>query len=565
MINHFDHIIVINFISSEKSGEPKTPLLLTAKDVKTGVSWDLSKEDLNHLSKPPFPTNDKTLIICYQPEQHLCCYLSLGWEMPVYILSLFAEFRVLTNGKRLASGGMTLMGALNYYGLCGLNAIKPKSISVLKTKEEQLSENDFTKLTEHSKRITKWTENLFHAFKSEINLPLAILRGRYCKVVAKIEANGVPVDKELTDRMQNNWGDIKQDITQKLNEHTGIKCLGLSSHINKKLAIEDSKKLWPEYKKLSELHKYIFGQATLDLPIGNDGYNRTPIVPFKSKTGRNQPSSNQFIYGLPSWTKSIIKPKEGYGLAYIDWHAQEFGIAAALSADIKMQESYHSEDPYLNLAILAKLAPRNASLSTHQEIRDKFKIIALAMLYGMGHQSLASKLNINPTEAIEIQRKNTKIYKQFYAWQRDYLNQALLTLKVSTVFGWHLHIDNNVNNRTIVNFPVQSNAAEMLRIASILISSKGIRICALVHDAIVIESPLNEIEVAIKTAQESMKQSSKLVLNGFELKSDVTVTHYPNRVQPRKGSHILKYIHKTLSEIKNTNGIKSQLTDSVGS
>ena len=39
------------------------------------------------------------------------------------------------------------------------------------------------------------------------------------------------------------------------------------------------------------------------------------------------------------------KPTEGKGLAYIDWSAQEIGIAAALS--ILLMKGYTSGDPYL--------------------------------------------------------------------------------------------------------------------------------------------------------------------------------------------------------------------------
>ena len=42
------------------------------------------------------------------------------------------------------------------------------------------------------------------------------------------------------------------------------------------------------------------------------------------------------LHGVPS-----------HALAYIDWSQQEFGIAAALSGDTRMQEAYASGDPYL--------------------------------------------------------------------------------------------------------------------------------------------------------------------------------------------------------------------------
>ena len=56
-------------------------------------------------------------------------------------------------------------------------------------------------------------------------------------------------------------------------------------------------------------------------------------MPFRSRTGRNQPSNAKFIFGPGKWMRGLIKPPQGKVLAYIDWSAQEVAIAAALSGD----------------------------------------------------------------------------------------------------------------------------------------------------------------------------------------------------------------------------------------
>jgi DNA polymerase I len=70
-----------------------------------------------------------------------------------------------------------------------------------------------------------------------------------------------------------------------------------------------------------------------DLTVGQDGRNRCMLSAFKSKTGRNQPSNAQYIFGHSVWLRGLIRPEPGYALCYIDWEQQEFGIAAALSGD----------------------------------------------------------------------------------------------------------------------------------------------------------------------------------------------------------------------------------------
>ena len=58
------------------------------------------------------------------------------------------------------------------------------------------------------------------------------------------------------------------------------------------------------------------GQLRLnDLAVGSDGHNRCLLSPFRSETGRNQPSNSRFIFGPSRWIRGLIRPPQGYGLA----------------------------------------------------------------------------------------------------------------------------------------------------------------------------------------------------------------------------------------------------------
>ena len=85
------------------------------------------------------------------------------------------------------------------------------------------------------------------------------------------------------------------------------------------------------------------------------------------------------------------------------------------------------------------------------------------------------------------------------------------------------------NARSPGNFLVQANDAEMLRIACILMTEAGIRVCAPVHDAVLIEAPLEELEARVKESQELMTEASRQVLGDFELMTDVDIYRYPER------------------------------------
>ena len=82
---------------------------------------------------------------------------------------------------------------------------------------------------------------------------------------------------------------------------------------------------------------------------------------------------------------------------------------------------------------------------------------------------------------------------------------------------------------------MQANGAEMLRIACFLLTEAGIRVCAPVHDALLIEAPLDEIDSAVTTTQSLMREASCIVLDGFELGSDVKEIRYPNRYMDKRG------------------------------
>ncbi len=83
---------------------------------------------------------------------------------------------------------------------------------------------------------------------------------------------------------------------------------------------------------LRELRAALAQLRLSDLQVGPDGRNRALLSPFRARSGRNQPCNAKFIFGPAVWLRSLIQPAPGMALAYIDWQAQEHGIAAASRA-----------------------------------------------------------------------------------------------------------------------------------------------------------------------------------------------------------------------------------------
>jgi DNA polymerase I-like protein with 3'-5' exonuclease and polymerase domains len=269
---------------------------------------------------------------------------------------------------------------------------------------------------------------------------------------------------------------------------------------------------------------------------------------FRARTGRNQPSNSKFIFGTATWMRSLIKPKPEHGIAYIDWSQQEFGIAAALSVDPLMMAAYQSGDPYLEFAKQAEAVPEDATKESHKTERDQFKACVLAVQYGMGAESLALRIRQPVIRAKELLRLHRETYRVFWRWLDGAVDHAMLEGKLWTVFGWTVHTGTNPNPRFLRNFLMQGNGAEMLRLACSMVVEAGITVCAPVHDAILIEAPLDVLDVAVEKAKAIMSEASAIVLDGFRLRSDAEVFRDPDRYVDERGAEMWQAIMRILEE-----------------
>jgi len=282
--------------------------------------------------------------------------------------------------------------------------------------------------------------------------------------------------------------------------------------------------------------------------VGDDGRNRCLLSPFQARTGRNQPSNSKFIFGPSVWLRGLIRPDPGMGLAYVDWSQQEFGIAAALSGDVAMMTAYRSGDPYLAFAKQAGAVPEDATKQTHESAREQFKACVLAVQYGMGEASLAVRINQPVARARQLLELHRRTYKRFWQWSDSAVDEAVLGGRLWAGFGWQIHTRGQINDRSLRNFPMQANGAEMLRIACILLTEAGIRVCAPVHDALLIEAPLDELDAAVTKTQALMQQASEIVLDGFALGSDVKVVRYPDRYMDKRGMVMWDTVNQIMAQ-----------------
>jgi hypothetical protein len=392
------------------------------------------------------------------------------------------------------------------------------------------------------------------------------------KAAARIEDNGIPIDVSALDRLRKSWASIQGKVIELVDAEFGVfengtfKTERFAKWLNKegipwprldsgKLDLKDDTfkdmaRSHPKVAPLRELRVALSQMRLSDLAVGSDGKNRCLLSAFSSRTSRNQPSTSKFIFGPAVWLRGLIRPEPNFGLAYIDWSQQEYGIAAALSEDPLMMEAYQSGDPYLAFAKQAGAVPADATKESHRLERDQFKQCVLAVQYGMGAESLAVRIGQPVAYAKELLRLHNETYKKFWNWSDSALDYAMLHKELWTAFGWTVHVTENPNPRFIRNFPMQANGAEMLRLACIFVTEAGIRICAPVHDAILIEATLSELDEAVATTQELMARASAEVLGGFTLRSDARIVRYPERYMDERGTDMWETVWGLIQEIE---------------
>jgi hypothetical protein len=124
----------------------------------------------------------------------------------------------------------------------------------------------------------------------------------------------------------------------------------------------------------------------------------------------------------------------------------------------------------------------------------------------------------------------------------------MLTGKLTAAFGWQVYAGPDPNPRSLRNFPMQANGAEMLRIACMLATERGIGIAAPVHDALLIVAAVDNIESHVATTKTAMIKASEIVLHGFALRVDDKIVRYPDRYMDGRGKGMWDRIMRLLDQ-----------------
>ena len=552
--------------ADRNSGNRPTPVCLVAHEMRSNRWLRLWQHQLRR-GCPPFRVDDEALFVAYYSPAEWGFFLALDWPLPEMVLDLHTEFRCLNNGLPTIVG-YSLPGALIHFGLPGIDAEEKEEMRELILTGGPWSLDEQRKIVEYCQSDVAALDRLLPAMMPRIDLQRAVYRGRYQRAVAAMEHNGVPVNQELLGRLLENWDRIRDRIIEKADAGYGIfegrtfkydrfeswlarngipwprlesGRLDLSDDTFRQLA-----RAFPQVSLLRELRHTLSELRLNDLTVGADGRNRAMLSSFGARTSRNTPSNSRFIFGPSVWIRNLIQPPPGHAVASIDWSQQEFGIAGVLSGDERMLAAYLSGDPYLAFAKQAGAVPADATKSSHPVERELYKACLLATQYGMESRSLAFRINQPEIVARELLRSHREVYSAFWKWRDNIECRASLYGWQETVFGWRKWLPAGFNLRSVCNFHMQGNGAEMLRLACCLGIENGIKICAPVHDAIFIESPIGRIQEDVARMRTYMAEASRIVLGGFELRTDCKIVIHPDHYSDPRGDRMWEIVTAAL-------------------
>ncbi len=548
-LRSFNEIWAVDFEFTAPDGHRPVPICMVAIELLTGRMLRLNEEQLHQCRKAPFDTGYDSLFIAYYASAEFGCFLALGWPLPVNVIDLYGEFRNLTNGLTPPYGD-GLLGALLFFGLTPGNAAEKADMRALAIRGGPYTGDEISGLIEYCGHDVEALAMLWPVMEPRLD-GRSLLRGRYMKAAALMEWNGIPIDTSMLTRLDAHWDGLKDHLVCRIDpvgeiwqagkfsearfaEWLMLRGIPWPSLPSGRLQLDkdtwsDMGKCHPLVRPLAELRATLSKLRLTDLAVGPDGRNRAMLSAFRSKTGRNQPSTSRFIFGSASWIRSLIRPAAGYALAYIDWCQQEFGIGAVLSGDSAMLAAYTSSDPYLAFAKMAGAVPQDATKASHPDARCLFKMVVLGVGYSMTEHGLAPKLNMPLAYAKELLEMHRRCFPGFWQWSQGASDFGQLHGRLHTRFGWLLHVTATTKDRTLRNFPCQANGAEMMRLAAIYAMEAGIKVCAPVHDAFLIEAPVDTIEHEVVRMQACMARASADVLEGFQLNTEVDVIRHPDR------------------------------------
>jgi len=347
----------VDFEYYQPDGELPSPLCLVAHEKYSGQWSRLSGGEFPNT--PPYSVAGDSIFVAYAADAELLCHRALGWSFPEKVIDLHVEYLNFSNQLERSSSQVddSLLAVLAQFKIEHITSTEKDRMREVAMSGGPRTAQEAAELLAYCETDVAPLPKLYDKLIGPGNVAQALERGRYIRSVAAIQATGTPMDVAKLDEFRAKWEQLKWRLVDEVDRDFGCYNGAKFSHDKFKAYVARNRMSWPAsdsgllktdkdtfkeraslYPEVAALHEL---KSTLglmkreSLSIGHDGRNRCSLHPFRSKTGRNQPSASRFIFSAPSWMRSFVKPAPGRAISYIDYEQQEFIVGAALSCTKK--------------------------------------------------------------------------------------------------------------------------------------------------------------------------------------------------------------------------------------
>jgi len=276
-----------------------------------------------------------------------------------------------------------------------------------------------------------------------------------------------------------------------------------------------------EYREYEKLRgTYVDGYLPL---VDPDGRIRTRFNQMAATTGRLS-SDRPNLQNIPIRSESgrtirrAFIAGDGSEFLVADYSQIELRVLAHMSGDPFLVEAFRSGSD-IHTATAARVWGLAESEVTANQRRTA-KMINFGLLYGMEAFGLADRLGISRDEAQQHMDAYFSQFVQVKEFMSAMVTQARNQGYTTTLFGRRRYLpelksDNfrirQMGERMALNAPVQGTAADIIKKAMIdldaSLRSEGLASTLIlqIHDELILESPLDELEVAEKLVVGTME------------------------------------------------------------
>lgn len=256
-------------------------------------------------------------------------------------------------------------------------------------------------------------------------------------------------------------------------------------------------------------------------------------------TGRLS-SSNPNLQNIPvrdregrEIRRAFIAEKSGWVLIAADYSQIELRVMADLSGDDALRAAFVNDED-VHTATAAKIFGVEPADVTSEQ-RRRAKTANFGIIYGISVFGLTQRLGISRAESKQLIDGYFALYPGVKKYMDDVIAKAKTQGYVETIFGRRRYLPqiNSANGtmrglaeRNAINAPIQGSAADIMKLAMIDVSRelkrlnlRG-RIILQIHDEVVIEAPLSEVDIIKTVLSDKMGGAAKLAV---PLKVDIGV------------------------------------------